>query len=749
MQGNDQSSKKESKKPSHVRRLNFGQSILTSNMITDIPCAKRNDYVREWIETRNDFTHDSYLSPVLFFPSNDFARSPVLINRRKRPRANCTMCSNESQNVADRGTHSFSARNDKRIKMPVENDRKENVKRNLFNSQSVGVSFETPDVIGSPVLCRDSCSYRRRRRKRRRKCGGTSSERKALDRIENKCVETDIQSPLICSKVHGARKFSSLDGKFDSYQQKQRNQTENDLAIVDRTYIDRTDLNMNPIDSYDRMATKRSESKEQTCCVKERCTLIERLEQHSKNDSLMSELSKDLKISDDSFGSNPSTCRTILNIDGINTDRESSSDRIEDTDTQAFSVAKSESSHSRISAKDSDETFFSKVEQLRSAHTVVRSSQDISQTSTQHRNVTGSRSSQTGIIVSTGTSSSSSSPPPRKTNRDESMLLTLLGSAKKRRKPRRGSLLEKLQSTINRQVSFVRVWNHRLKQKTKQSISLPCVTISVQACITRFGKQFLEGIVIKDPLNLLLINKDNDRAKSIRFVVIPDIVGKIEMKSTGLVIMSIAQDRPELYEEVKLYKNAREREKHDNQADLYAVVNTLQHLEKAYIRDCVTPKEYTAACSKLLVQYRAAFKQVQSDQFPTIDAFARAFRLDCPAALERIKEDRPITIKDDKGNTSKCIADIVSLFITLMDKLRLEIKAMDQLHPDLRDLMDIMNRLSILPSDFDGKEKVAEWLQTLNNMSASDELSDTQVRQLIFDLETSYNAFTKILHNAS
>jgi len=35
--------------------------------------------------------------------------------------------------------------------------------------------------------------------------------------------------------------------------------------------------------------------------------------------------------------------------------------------------------------------------------------------------------------------------------------------------------------------------------------------------------------------------------------------------------------------------------------------------------------------------------------------------LDCAAALERIKEDKPITIKDDKGNTSKCIADIVSV----------------------------------------------------------------------------------------
>ena len=37
------------------------------------------------------------------------------------------------------------------------------------------------------------------------------------------------------------------------------------------------------------------------------------------------------------------------------------------------------------------------------------------------------------------------------------------------------------------------------------------------------------------------------------------------------------------------------------------------------------------------------------------------FQLDCPAALERIKEDRPITIKDDKGNTNKSIAEIVSV----------------------------------------------------------------------------------------
>lgn len=205
--------------------------------------------------------------------------------------------------------------------------------------------------------------------------------------------------------------------------------------------------------------------------------------------------------------------------------------------------------------------------------------------------------------------------------------------------------------------------------------------------------------------------------------------------------------RPEMYEEVKLYTTSREREKYDNMAELFAVINTMQCLEKAYIKDAVTPKEYTGACSKLLVQYKAAFKQVQSDKFPTVESFVASYRLNCPAALERIREDRPITIKDDKGNTSKSIADIVMLFITIMDKLRLQIRAMDEIHPDLRDLMDIMNRLSVLPEDFEGRVKVQHWLTTLGDMRASDELTEDQVRQLLFDLEQAYNAFNLLLQH--
>jgi len=44
-----------------------------------------------------------------------------------------------------------------------------------------------------------------------------------------------------------------------------------------------------------------------------------------------------------------------------------------------------------------------------------------------------------------------------------------------------------------------------------------------------------------------------------------------------------------------------------------------------------------------------------------------------------------------------------------MDKLRLQIRAMDEIHPDLRDLKLTMDRLSMLSEDFEGKVAVQKW----------------------------------------
>lgn len=38
-------------------------------------------------------------------------------------------------------------------------------------------------------------------------------------------------------------------------------------------------------------------------------------------------------------------------------------------------------------------------------------------------------------------------------------------------------------------------------------------------------------------------------------------------------------------------------------------------------------------------------------------------------------------------------------------------------------------------------------LDTFNGMSASEELDDSQVRQMLFDLDSAYNGFNRLLHD--
>ena len=80
-----------------------------------------------------------------------------------------------------------------------------------------------------------------------------------------------------------------------------------------------------------------------------------------------------------------------------------------------------------------------------------------------------------------------------------------------------------------------------------------------------------------------------------------------------------------------------------------------------------------------------------------------------------------------------------------MDSLKLNLVAVDQIHPLLSDLIKSINKVSSLPASFQGKQKIREWLITLNRMRASEEISSDQVRQLLFDLENAHSEFYQCL----
>ncbi|CAG8605956.1 5783_t:CDS:2, partial [Acaulospora morrowiae] len=72
-----------------------------------------------------------------------------------------------------------------------------------------------------------------------------------------------------------------------------------------------------------------------------------------------------------------------------------------------------------------------------------------------------------------------------------------------------------------------------------------------------------------------------------------------------------------LDEEVKLYANNKEREKYENLADVYAIIITMEYLEKAYVRDSVSAAELT--------QYKTAMNLV-SDLIPDLDKFMKDYK---------------------------------------------------------------------------------------------------------------------------
>eukprot|EP00127_Corallochytrium_limacisporum_P004960 Clim_evm34s195 gene=Clim_evmTU34s195 len=209
------------------------------------------------------------------------------------------------------------------------------------------------------------------------------------------------------------------------------------------------------------------------------------------------------------------------------------------------------------------------------------------------------------------------------------------------------------------------------------------------------------------------------------------------------------KDETKLQTEIKLHNSSYEREKYDNLADLYAILVALEHLERAYIKDSVTPDEYTPECKKLLAQYKTALNIVK-DEAGQIQEFAADYGASCPAALSRVGIGVPATVEHggmgeaEQKQTAITVAESVQHFITIMDSLRLKMVAVDEIYPLLSDLLDSLNKLT-LPASFSDRAKITKWLSTLNGMNAVDELNDEQVRQLLFDLETAHSSFYKSL----
>ncbi|EIM19388.1 vacuolar protein sorting-associated protein 28 [Wallemia mellicola CBS 633.66] len=202
-----------------------------------------------------------------------------------------------------------------------------------------------------------------------------------------------------------------------------------------------------------------------------------------------------------------------------------------------------------------------------------------------------------------------------------------------------------------------------------------------------------------------------------------------------------------LYDEVKLYNTTNERDKYENLATLFGIIQSLDYLERAYVRDSINQSEYSPACVKLLAQFKTILKLVAGDIAGSVDEFMAEYKMDCPAAAHRLHVGVPATVEhsaEEGVETGKWVAETTQCFITFMDALRLNLRAKDQLHPMLTDLMSVYSRFKG-SSEWEGRPKLVGWLISLNKMKAADEITDEQSRQMLFDVDHAYNEFFRSL----
>ena len=81
-----------------------------------------------------------------------------------------------------------------------------------------------------------------------------------------------------------------------------------------------------------------------------------------------------------------------------------------------------------------------------------------------------------------------------------------------------------------------------------------------------------------------------------------------------------------------------------------------------------------------------------------------------------------------------------------MDQLELGYKAVDDVTPSLKELVDELSIFPNIKSDSELIQTLKKWLEKMKGMQASDELDDDDLRQIKHDINQSFDNFKNVLN---
>ncbi|CDR94505.1 vacuolar sorting protein 28, putative [Babesia bigemina] len=205
----------------------------------------------------------------------------------------------------------------------------------------------------------------------------------------------------------------------------------------------------------------------------------------------------------------------------------------------------------------------------------------------------------------------------------------------------------------------------------------------------------------------------------------------------------------------------------DHAANIYSLLQALEHLEQAFVSGDASNEDYTQECTELL-----SLCHILEEATPNVFAeFAAKHNLNCPLALNRLKKGSPGICSTSKPKAQArsevgryfitlthvslqtyIIFELSEHFITLLDALKLGSTHVEELFPILHELITCLDYVPTLDDKSSNSvnvvphlDKLRVWCSRLENMPAHHALDANEIRQLTMEAEAAYSALKAFL----
>ncbi|MES1918993.1 hypothetical protein MHBO_000873 [Bonamia ostreae] len=184
----------------------------------------------------------------------------------------------------------------------------------------------------------------------------------------------------------------------------------------------------------------------------------------------------------------------------------------------------------------------------------------------------------------------------------------------------------------------------------------------------------------------------------------------------------------------------------EQKARLFSIIASIEELERLWVGDSISDKDYTNDCSVLIQKFKILYPSLEAT-VPTVATFMRRYGTNADMAVNRCREGAPATgsiSNSVKKKGTLIIFETVHNFITVMDAIKLDMRAVDEIYPSINLLKESLEKeKGILPKKEMGK--ILDWVDKIKSMKATETISEEDSRQLLFDLENAYNLLHKSL----